>query len=52
MEKQKGKTPSVCDWIGGGHCVVIDATNHPVSADDDNTADGTSLGPDTCVGVA
>jgi len=52
MEKQKGKTPSVCDWIGGGHCVVIDATNHPVSADDDNTADGTSLGADNCVGVA
>jgi len=52
MEKQKGKTPSVCDWIGGGHCVVIDATNHPLSADDDNTADGTSLGPDNCVGVA
>jgi hypothetical protein len=32
--KQKGKTPSVCDWMmfGEGHCVVIDATNHPVSA--------------------
>ena len=34
-KEQKGKTPSVCDWmlLGEGHCVVIDATNHAVKAD-------------------
>jgi hypothetical protein len=34
-KEQKGKTPSVCDWIlfGEGHCIVIDAINHPVKAD-------------------
>jgi len=28
-KEQKGKTPSVCDWMlfGEGHCVVIDADN-------------------------
>ncbi len=33
--EQKGKMPSVCDWmlLGEGHCVVIDATNHAVKAD-------------------
>src|SRR5260370_32575519 len=34
-QEQKGKPPSVCDWMlfGEGHCVVIDATNHSVKAD-------------------
>jgi hypothetical protein len=34
-KEQKGKPPSVCDWMlfGQGHCVVIDATNHAVKAD-------------------
>jgi hypothetical protein len=34
-QEQKGKAPSVCDWMifGDGHCVVIDATNHAVKAD-------------------
>lgn len=34
-KEQKGKKPSVCDWMlfGEGHCVVIDATNHAVKAD-------------------
>jgi hypothetical protein len=34
-QEQKGKTPSVCDWmlLGEKHCVVIDATNHAVKED-------------------
>jgi hypothetical protein len=38
-QEQKGKPPSVCDWMlfGEGHCVVIDATNHSVKA---NAAQG------------
>jgi hypothetical protein len=33
--EQKGKKPSVCDWMlfGEGHCIVIDATNHAVKED-------------------
>ena len=34
-KEQKGKKPSVCDWMlfGEDHCVMIDATNHAVKAD-------------------
>lgn len=29
---KKGELPSVCDWalFAGTHCIVVDATNHPV----------------------
>jgi hypothetical protein len=32
--EKKGNTPSVCDWalFAGSHCIVVDATNHPVKA--------------------
>jgi hypothetical protein len=31
---KKGKPPSVCDWalFAGTHCIVVDATNHPVKS--------------------